>query len=132
MILHLIELIFAFCGSYPVYEGAGESFAPMDLNQDALVQDLDGEESAVVAEIVAAAESTLGLQKGVLEVGDDGVQSGEGLLHLLDASVNVRRRPLASGWFLFVLGFFGVVAGGRAILAHTDLRNKGERNQRRR
>jgi hypothetical protein len=63
----------------PVYEGAGESFAHMDLNQDELVQDLDGEESAVVAEIVGAAESTFGLQKRVWRLEKmDSIPAGQG------------------------------------------------------
>jgi hypothetical protein len=40
-------------------------------------QDVDGEQSAVVAEIVTAADSTLGPQKGVIVAGDEASESGE-------------------------------------------------------
>ncbi|KAM0835689.1 hypothetical protein ACQ4PT_062791 [Festuca glaucescens] len=86
--------------SGPVYEGAGENFDPIYLNREEVVQHADGEGSAVVAELVAAAQSTLGLQKGVLEVGDDGVQSGgSGYSGKEESTLSVvQPDPEAPGW----------------------------------
>ncbi|KAK1668763.1 hypothetical protein QYE76_056922 [Lolium multiflorum] len=79
----------------PVYEGAGENFEPLEE-----VKHTDGEGLAVVAEVVAAAESALGMQKGDVEIGEDGVKTGDsGDSGKEESTLSVvRPDPRAPGW----------------------------------
>ncbi|XP_051206847.1 protein FAR1-RELATED SEQUENCE 11 isoform X2 [Lolium perenne] len=79
----------------PVYEGAGENFEPLEE-----VKHTDGEGLAVVAEVVVAAESALGMQKGDVEIGEDGVKTGDsGDSGKEESTLSVvRPDPRAPGW----------------------------------
>jgi hypothetical protein len=79
----------------PVYEGAGENFEPLEE-----VKHTDGEGLAVVAEVVAAAESALGMQKGDVEIEEDGVKTGDsGDSGKEESTLSVvRPDPRAPGW----------------------------------
>lgn len=83
-----------------VYEGAGENFDPLYLNRGDVVQLVDAEASAVVADVVAPAESALGLKRGASELGDDAESAGgsDGTVKEESTQSVVKPDPKAPGW----------------------------------
>lgn len=82
-----------------VYEGGGESFAPME--HYAFMHRAGDEGSGVVTEMVAAAESAMGIQTGLLGGEEGCVQSGSCAAGDIEESTHsvVRPDPKAPGWF---------------------------------